>query len=116
MEDKNMKVAFLGKRHSIHTVRWVNALAQRGHNVHLISSVGDGEPLDRRVTFHRLFFPPPSGFFLNSLQLQCLLKAIQPNVLNTHFASGYGTLARISGFHPNVLSVWGSDVYSFPEK
>jgi glycosyltransferase involved in cell wall biosynthesis len=37
-------------------------------------------------------------------------------VLNTHFASGYGTLARLSGFRPNVLSVWGSDVYDFPEK
>lgn len=111
-----MRVAFLAKRHSIHTVRWVNTLAARGHEVHLISSIHDGEKLHEQVRFHPLPFPPPAGFFLNALALRRLLKDIQPEILNTHFASGYGTLARLSGFHPNVLSVWGSDVYDFPRK
>lgn len=111
-----MRIAFLAKRHSIHTVRWVNALADRGHEVHLLSSVNEGELLSEHVHFHPLPFPPPLGFFLNSPSLRRQLKAIQPEVLNTHFASGYGTLGRLSGFHPNVLSVWGSDVYDFPSK
>ena len=36
--------------------------------------------------------------------------------MSAHFASGYGTLAALSGFHPYALSVWGSDVYQFPLK
>lgn len=111
-----MRIAFLAKRQSIHTVRWVNALADRGNDVHLISSVEVGEELHDSVHFHPLPFRPPAGFFLNRRPLQRLLRTIKPEVLNTHFASGYGTLARLSGFHPNVLSVWGSDVYAFPSK
>ena len=43
-----------------------------------------------------------------------LLKKIKPDILHAHYASGYGTLGRFCGFHPYVLSVWGSDVYDFP--
>jgi glycosyltransferase involved in cell wall biosynthesis len=111
-----MKIAFLAKRHSIHTVRWVNALAERGHDIHLISSIHYGDPLHPRVHFHPLHVPPPTGFFLNVFSLKRLLKDIQPDLLNTHFASGYGTLARLGNFHPHVLSVWGSDVFDFPNK
>ena len=111
-----MKIAFLAQRHSVHTVRWVNALAQRGHEVHLVSYERHGEPLDKRVGLHALPIPVPSGYFLNAWFLKRLLADLKPDVLSTHFASGYGTLGRLSGFHPNVLSVWGSDVYDFPTK
>ena len=37
-----------------------------------------------------------------------------PDLLNVHYASGYGTTAALSGFHPSLLSVWGSDVFDFP--
>src|SRR5690554_360819 len=111
-----MRIALLAKRESIHTVRWVNALADRGHEVHLVSALPSGEPLDDRVTFHLLPIRPPAGFLLNVPALRSVLDRIQPDLLNTHYASGYGTLARLSGFHPNVLSVWGSDVFDFPEK
>jgi glycosyltransferase involved in cell wall biosynthesis len=34
-------------------------------------------------------------------------------VLHVHYASGYGTLGRLSGFQPTILSVWGSDITEF---
>ena len=43
-------------------------------------------------------------------------KKIQPDIINVHYASGYGTLARRAGIGPVLLSVWGSDVYEFPHK
>jgi len=46
--------------------------------------------------------------------LRRLLRRIAPDVLNAHYASGYGTLARSARFRPLLLSVWGSDVYDFP--
>jgi len=36
--------------------------------------------------------------------------------MNAHYASGYGTTAGICGFTPTLLSVWGSDVYDFPNE
>lgn len=39
---------------------------------------------------------------------------MEPDLLHAHYASGYGTLGSLCGFHPYVLSVWGSDAYDFP--
>ncbi len=110
-----MKVCLLAGRNTIHTVRWANGLAERGLEVH-IATLHDGqEPLDARVIVHHLPFGAPWGYYLATPAMRRLLKEIRPHILNAHYASGYGTLARLSGFHPLLLSVWGSDVYDFPE-
>lgn len=36
-------------------------------------------------------------------------------IVNVHYATGYGLLMRRSKVHPTILSVWGSDVYDSPE-
>ena len=46
--------------------------------------------------------------------LRRLLHDERPDLLNAHYASGYGTTAALAGFRPWLLSVWGSDVYDFP--
>jgi glycosyltransferase involved in cell wall biosynthesis len=109
-----MKVAFLAGHSSIHTVKWVNEMALRGHEVHLITMHPGTEALHPSIRIHQLPFKPPYGYYFNAKHLRKLLHKIQPDLLNTHYASGYGTLARLSGFHPNLLSVWGSDVFDFP--
>jgi glycosyltransferase involved in cell wall biosynthesis len=38
----------------------------------------------------------------------------RPEIVNAHYASGYGTTAALAGVRPVLLSVWGSDVYDFP--
>ena len=111
-----MRLAFLAQRNSIHTVRWVNALAQRGYEVHLISMHDNVHEIHPEVVCHTLPHPLPTGYFLNVSALKRLLAKLKPDLLHTHFASGYGTLGRLSNFHPNILSVWGSDVYDFPAK
>lgn len=109
-----MKIAFLAGQSSIHTVKWVNEMAIRGHEVHLITMHPGTEALHHNIQVYKLPFKPPHGYYLNILHLRRLLQQINPDILNTHYASGYGTLARLSGFHPNLLSVWGSDVFDFP--
>ncbi|MCR4400029.1 MAG: glycosyltransferase [Syntrophomonadaceae bacterium] len=109
-----MRIAFLAGHSSVHTVKWVNEMATRGHEVHLITMHPGGEPLHTDVQVHGLPFRAPAGYYLNAPRLRRLLSDIEPDILNTHYASGYGTLARLSGFHPNLLSVWGSDVFDFP--
>jgi len=40
---------------------------------------------------------------------------VQPDIVNVHYATGYGLLARFAHIDaPMLLSVWGSDVYDSP--
>jgi len=112
-----MKIAYLAARNVIHTVRWVNALAQRGHRIFLITMhAQDGDPLDERVQVFRLPVAAPWGYFFNTLALVKLLRQLQPDILHVHYATGYGTLGRLCQFKPLILSVWGSDIFDFPRQ
>ena len=111
---KRLKVALLSGISSIHTTRWANALADRGHDIHLITQHRGGDVVSANIKRHYLSFQSNKGYFFNVPFLRILLWKLKPDLLHTHYASGYGTLGRLSGFHPYILSVWGSDVYDFP--
>jgi len=111
-----MNLAMLAPASSIHTQRWANEMASRGHRVTLVSSETPLEDYDPQVVIDCLSIPRPWGYFLNAPALRARLRRMRPDILHTHYASGYGTLARLSGFHPCLLSVWGADVYEFPAR
>lgn len=109
-----MKIAHLSVGDPF-TAKWVNSQVKDGHDVHLIMLQPAEEEL-RGVTTYILPFKKPVGYYLNGIYLRKLLREISPDLLHVHYASGNGTLGRLSGFHPSVLSVWGSDVMVVPEK
>lgn len=110
-----MKICFLAPASVIHTVRWVNAMAQRNHDIHLLTMHGeDMDKFDDRVTIHLLKIRPPFGYYFNVMEAKRIIEKLKPDLLHTHYASGYGTLARLINYTPTLLSVWGSDVYLFP--
>ncbi|WP_116520449.1 glycosyltransferase [Achromobacter insuavis] len=111
-----MRIALLGPAHSIHTIRWANGLAQRGVDTHVLSLTRQDGAYDPRVSLHQLPWGSPQGYLLAAPALRSTLRRIRPDLLNTHYATGYGTLARLSGFSPALLSAWGSDIYAFPYK
>jgi L-malate glycosyltransferase len=74
------------------------------------------EDLADEVTVHELPFRAPKGYFINGPHLRRLIRQLRPDLVHAHFASGYGTLGTFVGKRPKVLSVWGTDVYRFPEK
>lgn len=114
-----MKIAFVSAAQSSHTVKWVNALAQRGHTVRLYSLPDHADKqksIDPNVQTVLLKHSGFSGYFRNAKQLKREIESFKPDIVNAHYASGYGTLARLSHVHPLLLSVWGSDVYLFPYK
>lgn len=112
-----MKILFLSAANDIHTVRWVNELSRKNHDVTLIFCKNHAptiHKIDNSINLIRLPFNSGIGYYLNSLYLKRVYKKITPDVVNVHYASGYGTLARISRMKKMILSVWGSDVYDFP--
>jgi glycosyltransferase involved in cell wall biosynthesis len=70
----------------------------------------------RAVNVEWLPFRGRLGYFLNAVPLRIRLAKLQPDILNAHYASGYGSTAALAGFRPSLLSVWGSDVFEFPNE
>jgi len=112
-----VKIAFLAAQNSIHTVRWVNAMADRGYEIHLFTIHPKKEPIHPAVRVHEILGPlakPALSYFLSAPTLRKKISEVKPDILHAHYATGYGTLGRLSRFRPFLLSVWGSDVYDFP--
>lgn len=112
-----MKICLLAAAGNIHTVRWANELCNCGHSVYIVTEKGQENVvhhLDSRVITYILHISGKIGYYLNAAELRSLIKKIDPDVVNVHCASGYGTLSRVARLSPTVLNVWGSDVYSFP--
>lgn len=100
---------------SVHAMRWANAFAERGHDVHFATQHAPLPGFDARVRIHRFPHRRGLGYVLNRRALGRLVLRVAPDAINAHYASGYGTLAAIDASVPIVLNVWGSDVYEFPD-
>jgi L-malate glycosyltransferase len=114
---KALKVLMLGPANVIHTQRWAEGLSQRGVHIVLASQHRPGawKP-PAAVKLAMLPHPGAPGYFLNVPAVKALIAREQPDLLHTHYASGYGTTAALSNFEPSLLSVWGSDVFDFPKE
>jgi L-malate glycosyltransferase len=109
-----MRLAYLSIGRHIHTERWIQWFAQRGHECHLLT-VQPGHV--EGVTVHDIACSGPGKAFRYGRSLRLVkdvLRRLKPDLLNTHFLTGYGYWGHFSRFHPNVLTVWGDDIYVTP--
>jgi glycosyltransferase involved in cell wall biosynthesis len=119
--ERPLRLAFLGDPNSIHTRRWAEFFASRGHEIHLLVPDKDtiDTPLDQRFRVHTFRAWPRLplrglGTAVTMLALRRALLGIRPDVLHAHYLTRYGWAARLSGFRPYVVTVWGSDVFVTP--
>ena len=116
-----MKICFLGPANSTHIHKWVKWFSQQGHEIHVISfffgkieeahvhliDVGvDADDKDIKKI----------KYIFTGKKIRGLIDEIKPDVINAHYASSYGVAIALSGITGYVLSVWGSDIYDFPNK
>ena len=113
-----MRICYLAAAESIHTRRWLKFFAERGHEVSLISlGITENETLGN-INLYTLKTVPPQlrvisrfpNLLTNMIQTRCLIKELNPDLLHAHFITNYGKLGLLSGFHPFVVSAWGSDI------
>lgn len=111
-----MRIAFLSIGRHLHTERWIRWFVERGDECHLLT-VQPGPVEGATVHDIRQTGPAKPLRYWRSLRVvRRLLAEIRPDVLNTHFLTGYGYWGDFSGFRPNVLTVWGDDVYVTPHE
>lgn len=111
-----IKVVLLSSMSSTHTVQWAKSLVAIGLDVVVISQHPITQPIPSSIKVYLLPYSGNKGYFLNALKAKKLIQRIKPDIVNAHYASGYGTLANLVNFHPYILSVWGSDINQFPNK
>ncbi|WP_262461098.1 glycosyltransferase [Alloalcanivorax balearicus] len=111
------KVMFLANATVGHTIKWVNEISRSGIDVVLVSKEDRSPEIEDTVKYVRLKHRGGLGYVRNAGQLRALVKKHKPDIINAHYASGYGLLARLASvkkYVPYLLSVWGSDVYRVP--
>lgn len=110
------KICFLADADSIHTRKWVNYFSDFDNEIYLISMRDTKYVYNKNV---KIFVVKPPfenklSYFFIANKIKNLIKRIKPDILHSHYATSYGLFGRISGYHPFIVSVWGSDVYDFP--
>lgn len=124
-----MRILLLSDPNNPHTLRWLSALEEKGISVGVF-----GLDIVRTDFYEK--HPSIAVFTSNKLSktdttkdgglrkitylfcvgyLKKVISEFAPDILHAHYASSYGLLGVLSGFHPLVLSVWGSDIYCFPK-
>lgn len=123
-----MKVLILSDAQSVHTKRWVSSLKERGLDIVLYSikpAIDDYfDQLKIKSYYFDLFTYKGKGGLLASFRrhkeavadLKKVIIEEHPDILHSHFVTSYSLIAALSGFHPLVVSVWGSDIYDFPNR
>lgn len=122
-----MKILFFAPGNSSHTIRLVNNMVEKEINIALLTF----HEFDEKdfINSKYLILKKISGsnninegsikklfILLNYFNIKEFIKQYQPDILHVHYASSYGMLGAICGFHPYILSIWGSDIFSFPNK
>jgi len=118
-----MKILLLSDVNSAHTQKWALGLASSGLKIGIFSlrkpesdwysNMGIevySENNSATTAFWKLMYLTSIG------KLKKVIKEFKPDIVHAHYASSYGLLGAMTGFHPYMISVWGSDVYDFPEK
>jgi glycosyltransferase involved in cell wall biosynthesis len=124
-----MRIFILSDTDNIHTKRWISSLSQRGIEIFLFGL--SSNDINYYAQFPNITVAKTgytnnikniikNGTFQKLTYLKAIkeirehIKDFRPNILHAHYASSYGLLGALTGFHPYIISVWGSDVYDFP--
>ncbi len=125
----HLKILFLADLNSAHIVKWASALALKGYEIGVFTLNKADRAWYADISNIRVFDQQSFGrktFSSNSLSKLVYLKAsselrrvirdFKPDIVHAHYATSYGFLGARSGFHPFVISAWGSDVMDFPDR
>ena len=129
-KERKKRIMILSDSSSDHTKRWVKAIAESGYDVALFSLNNKDYDYYRNLENVKLYFydifgkikaQRKNGHFEKISYLKPIfnlrrhINEFKPDILHAHYATSYGMLGVLSGFHPLIISLWGSDAYLFPK-
>jgi glycosyltransferase involved in cell wall biosynthesis len=112
MKNEEITIAYVADGSSVHTRRFLSYLANKGFNIHLITYTPSHI---ENVKIHNVA-TDRTKIPLRIIQSIRLIRRIKPDVLHAFYITNNGVVAALSGFHPLVLSAWGDDIATDPER
>ncbi len=116
VNSEKFRVLLLSDSRAFHTERFAEQLVSQGCEV-LTASLEYGSMPHVKLAWRG---PVKSLHYVLAVpRVKRLLSDFKPDVINPHFASGYGFIAALAGRNgtvPIVLNLWGSDVLIVPKK
>ena len=118
-----MKIFYIAPSKSIHAERWMRYFADAGHEVHLITS--DAPQINiknikvemlKRFGPHSPIISHLVNFVAKEFQFRKLIRTLKPDIIHAHYIMRATLLGAASGFHPFVVTVWGSDILVAPKE
>jgi glycosyltransferase involved in cell wall biosynthesis len=123
-----MRICFLADAKAIHTYRWIQYFAGKGHEIHLVTfEEFPFKPIEN-LTVHKItpivqkkensYFYPAFlvNTILNPFKVKKLIRKINPDILHAHYLTDYGLLGYLIQFKPFIITLWGSDILIAPKK
>jgi L-malate glycosyltransferase len=116
--NRKLRLLYISNPNSIHTRRWINWFVRRGHVVCLLADVPLKEPWSevQVIDLSKFFYAPIIRFPIWAIWLRWYIRRWRPDILHAHRVNSAGWLAAVSGFHPLVVTPWGSDVMLGPQR
>ena len=107
-----LRLLFLAAADSVHSYRWIKFFADCGHEICWVSVSHYTGSRIPGVEHHDLPFDGPKALAIlpQATAVRKVLHQFNPDIVHAHYAGTYGLLGALSGFHPFVLTAWGSDV------
>ena len=113
-----MKICFFGDAAAHHLRRWAKYFTNKGHEVHVVTF--NANILDNYggVKVHIVKKWINNSMLISRIlnvvpmitKLKTLLRDINPDIIHSHSVGGYAYMVAASGFHPFIVTPWGSDV------
>ncbi len=113
--DKILRIAYLGDGRCVHNKILCQYMSNLGHEIHFISEY----LLDIPNIINHTIPNQNLGFIRHILaagKLKKILRQIKPDILHIQNLTGYGYWAMWAGFHPTIVTSWGSDLHTLPNK
>ena len=120
------RILLLADINSEHTQKWAIGLANSGYKIGVFSFSPPRSKWFEQYNIeclHKYSIVKSSNRLWAKLayvtflpKLKAVIKEFKPDILHAHYASSYGLLGALSGFHPYIISVWGTDIMKFPHK
>ncbi len=112
-----MKILCIADSTSIHTKRWVDYFRDAGYDISIITLGKKREIIPgirHLANFDQFYYCSPL-FLPVLLQARRIVQKEKPDIVHGHFVHQYGWLAALVGFHPLVITAWGTDILNLPE-
>ena len=123
-----MKVLIFADSSSMHTIRWANALRDKGIETAVLGLSPCKYPesyegikiYSANISFNTVVKEDGSInkfiYFKSLSKLKKIISDFKPDILHSYYASSYGFIGALVNFHPFYISAWGSDVFTFPRR